>query len=163
MRPSHVIIYVTRNSCRLNVYEYIFTHILTAFYHQLFTAIHIFCDVWFDVYRQAFASQTLQWHHNDLDGVLNHRRPNCLLDRLFRPRSKKISKFHVRGFGEGNPPATGGFPSQRASNAENSSIWWRHHGIEIQLITHDSVHTLHAILWLSRALGEQIAPLLSPF
>ena len=24
-------------------------------------------------------------------------------------------------------PATGGFPSQRASNAENVSIWWRHH------------------------------------
>ena len=23
---------------------------------------------------------------------------------------------------------TGGFPSQRASNAENVSIWWRHHG-----------------------------------
>ena len=28
---------------------------------------------------------------------------------------------------EGNPPVTGGFPSQRASNAENVSIWWRHH------------------------------------
>ena len=22
----------------------------------------------------------------------------------------------------------GGFPSQMASNAENASIWWRHHG-----------------------------------
>ena len=28
---------------------------------------------------------------------------------------------------EGNPPVTGGFPSQRASNAENVSIRWRHH------------------------------------
>ena len=28
---------------------------------------------------------------------------------------------------EGNPPVTGGFPSQRASNVENDSIWWRHH------------------------------------
>ena len=28
---------------------------------------------------------------------------------------------------EGNPPITGGFRSQRASNAENVSIWWRHH------------------------------------
>ena len=27
----------------------------------------------------------------------------------------------------GNPPVTGGFPSQRASIAENVSIWWRHH------------------------------------
>ena len=27
----------------------------------------------------------------------------------------------------GNSPVTGGFPSQMASNAENVSIWWRHH------------------------------------
>ena len=35
-------------------------------------------------------------------------------------------------FVEGNPPDTGGFPSQRASNAENISIWWRHHVIGIK-------------------------------
>ena len=28
---------------------------------------------------------------------------------------------------EGNSLVTGEFPSQRASNAENVSIWWRHH------------------------------------
>ena len=33
----------------------------------------------------------------------------------------------VTGLCEGNPPVAGGFPSQRASNAENVSIWWRHH------------------------------------
>ena len=27
----------------------------------------------------------------------------------------------------GNSPGTGGFPAQMASNAENVSIWWRHH------------------------------------
>ena len=27
---------------------------------------------------------------------------------------------------EGNPPISGEFPLQRASNAENVSIWWRH-------------------------------------
>ena len=26
-----------------------------------------------------------------------------------------------------NAPVTGEFPAQRASNAENASIWWRHH------------------------------------
>ena len=31
---------------------------------------------------------------------------------------------------KGNPPMTGGFPSQRASNAENIFIWWRHHLIQ---------------------------------
>ena len=28
---------------------------------------------------------------------------------------------------EGYPPVTGEFPSQRARNTENVSIWWRHH------------------------------------
>ena len=27
----------------------------------------------------------------------------------------------------GNSPGTGEFPAQMASNAENISIWWRHH------------------------------------
>ena len=40
---------------------------------------------------------------------------------------KKTSKFHVAGLCEGNSPMTGEFPAQRASNAENVSIWWRHH------------------------------------
>ena len=29
----------------------------------------------------------------------------------------------------GNSPGTGEFPAQMASNAENVSIWWRHHGV----------------------------------
>ena len=29
----------------------------------------------------------------------------------------------------GNSPVTGEFPAQRASNAENVSIWWRHHAL----------------------------------
>ena len=29
----------------------------------------------------------------------------------------------------GNSPGTGEFPAQIASNAENVSIWWRHHDI----------------------------------
>ena len=31
----------------------------------------------------------------------------------------------------GIPPGTGEFPAQMASNAENVSIWWRHHDHEI--------------------------------
>ena len=44
-----------------------------------------------------------------------------------RRRSKKTSKLRVTGLCEENPLVTGGFPSQRASNAENVPIWWRHH------------------------------------
>ena len=67
------------------------------------------------------------WRHNERDGVSNPRRLDCLLNRLFRRRSKKTSKLCVTCLCEGNPPVTGGFPSQRASNAENISTLWRHH------------------------------------
>ena len=43
--------------------------------------------------------------------------------RLFRRTSKKISKPRVTDLCEGNPLVTGGFPSQRASNANNVSVW----------------------------------------
>ena len=51
-----------------------------------------------------------------------------LLSRLIRRRSKKTSKIRVNGLCAGNSPQTGEFPAQMASNAENVSIWWRHHG-----------------------------------
>ena len=75
----------------------------------------------------SFSWFTLQWRRNEHDGVWNHRYLDCLFNRLFRRRSKKTSKLLVTGLCEGNPHANSGFPSQRASNAENVSIWWRHH------------------------------------
>ena len=68
-----------------------------------------------------------QWHHNGRDGVSSNRRLDCLLNRLFRRRSNKTSKLRVTGLCEGNSPVTGEFPAQRASYAENVSIWWGHH------------------------------------
>ena len=43
------------------------------------------------------------------------------------PDQKKTSKLRVTGLCVGNSTGTSEFPSQRASNAENVSIWWRHH------------------------------------
>ena len=72
-------------------------------------------------------TKSLQWRHNDRDSISNHRRPDCFLNRLFRHRSKKTSKLILTCLYEGNPPATGRFPSQRTNNTKNVSIWWRHH------------------------------------
>ena len=68
---------------------------------------------------------TLPWRHNEYGGVSNHQPHDCLLNRLFRRRSKKTSKLCVTGLCAGNSPVTGEFPAQRAGNAENVSIWWR--------------------------------------
>ena len=70
---------------------------------------------------------SLQWRHNGRDSVSNHQPLHCLLNRLFRRRSKKTSKLRVTGLCAGNSPGTGEFPAQMASYAENVSIWWRHH------------------------------------
>ena len=69
----------------------------------------------------------LQWRHNGRYGVSNHQPRDCLLNRLFGYRSKKTSKRSVTGHCAGNSPGTGEFPAQMTSNAENVSIWWRHH------------------------------------
>ena len=44
-----------------------------------------------------------------------------------RRRWKKTSKLHD------NSPMIGEFPTQRASNMENISIWWHHHVIQQRL------------------------------
>ena len=82
-------------------------------------AVHGLADIW--------NQYSLQWRHNGRDGVSNHQPHHCLLNLLFRRRSKKTSKFRVTGLCPGNSPGTGEFPAQMASNAENVSIWWRHH------------------------------------
>ena len=61
---------------------------------------------------------SLPWRHNDHDGVSNHQSHGCLLNRLFRRRSKKTSKLRVTGPLCGEFTGTGEFPAQRASNAE---------------------------------------------
>ena len=77
--------------------------------------------------------KTLQWRHDRRDGVSNHRRLDCLLNRLFRCRSKKTSKLRVTGLYAGKTPVTGEFPAQMASNAENVCFRWRHHDVVLKL------------------------------
>ena len=64
----------------------------------------------------------LQWHHN---GVSHHRVINCLLNPLFRHRSKKTSKLRFTDLCAENSPVTGELPAQNTGNAENVSIWCR--------------------------------------
>ena len=63
-------------------------------------------------------SVSLQWRHNGPNGVSNHQPHYCLLNRLFRSKSKKTSTLRVTGLCVGNSPVTGEFPAQMASNAE---------------------------------------------
>ena len=76
---------------------------------------------------------SLQWRHNERDCVSNYQLHDCLLSSLLGRRSKKTSKFQVTGLCAGNSP--------RTSNAENASIWWRHHvNLRVSLHHHSGGH-----------------------
>ena len=85
--------------------------------------IHVSCSVT----SSSLGQNSLRWRHNGQDSVSNHQPRDCFLNRLFRHRSKKTSKLRVTGLCVGNSPGTDEFPAQMASDAENVSIWWRHH------------------------------------
>ena len=75
-------------------------------------------------YHLTVSYHSLPWRHDRREGVSNYQRHRCLLNRLFRQRSKKTSKFRVTGLCVGNSPVTG----TKASDAELwCFLWWRHH------------------------------------
>ena len=79
-------------------------------------------DMFLLAYNCLNNPNALQWRHNERDGVSNHQPHDCLLNCLFRRRSKRTSKLRVTGLCVENSPVTGEFPAQMASNAENTSF-----------------------------------------
>ena len=71
------------------------------------------CTHYNDVIMSAMASQ--------ITGV------SIVCSSVGSGRWKDTWKLRVTGLCVGNSPVTGEFPAQRASNAENVTIWWRHH------------------------------------
>ena len=80
--------------------------------------LYMHLSVMSTVILKFFHSITLRWRHNERDSVSNHQPQDCLLNRLFRRRSKKTSKLRVTGLCVGNSPGTAEFPAQMASYAE---------------------------------------------
>ena len=72
-----------------------------------------------DVMMSAMASQIISLkkivHSNVCSGADQYKTP----------------KLRVTGLCDGNSPVTGEFPAQRASNAENVFISWRHHDFKV--------------------------------
>ena len=93
----------------------------------LFLIMMLWCGNAFHFHMSLTFCKALQWRDNERDGVSNHQPHECLLNHLFRRRSKKTSKLRVTGLCAGNSPGT----AQMASNTENVSIWWCHHALEL--------------------------------
>ena len=94
---------------------------------------------------------TLHWRHNGRDCISNHQPYDCLLNRLFRRRSKKTPKLRVTGLCEGNSPGTGEFPAQMASNAENVSPF------DDVIMNVESIMVSWFYLWCCHQLGRKEA------
>ena len=100
---------------------------ISDFTHKWSFIMHV-CNVSIILFRPQYVNiMTLLWCHNGRDCISNHQPHYCLLNRLFRWRSKKTSKLRIIGLCDGNSAVTSEFPSQTGSDAENVSIWWRNH------------------------------------
>ena len=54
----------------------------------------------FPVFQELAQVYSLQWRHIEHNGVSNHQPHDCLLNRVFRRRSKKTSQLRVTGLWE---------------------------------------------------------------
>ena len=87
--------------------------ILTDIFCKLKTRKKIWCPT---ILIHYYVLKTLHWRHYRYDDVSNHQHHDCLLNRLFRHKSKKTPKLRVTGLYEGNTPMTDEFPAQRSVN-----------------------------------------------
>ena len=119
------------------MYVYIYKYTISFYWQYFLVSMH-----WHQI--------PLRWRHNGHECVSNHQPRHCLPNRLFERRSKKTSKLRVTGLCAGNSPGTGEFPAQMASNAENVSIWWRHHALpDIGSHHADSTVTTYSLTWIT--------------
>ena len=69
------------------------------------------CHRWDSKDRMA-VNLAVQWRHNVYGSVSNYQPRGCLLNRLFRRRSKKTSKLRVTGLCAGNSPGSVNSPTK---------------------------------------------------
>ena len=91
-------------------------------------------------------TKSLQWGHNGCYGFSNHQ-PLDFYSTVYSGEDQRKSNLRVNGLWEGKSSVIGEFPEQRPSNAENVSIWWRHHG----WILHHQHNRNNAHWWLLSA------------
>ena len=121
---------------------------LTASSHYLKQYWLIISKVQYHSIAGCAAPATLQLRHNGRNCISNHQPHECFYSTVYSDWSKKTSKLRITGLCAWNSPVTGEFPAQMASNAENVSIWWRHHACPAnEKCRMASDHTAQAAGW----------------
>ena len=96
---------------------------------------------------------SLRWRHNGPDSVSNHQPHDCLLNRLFRRRSKKTSKLRVTGLCVGNSPGPVNSPHKgpvtRKMFPFDDVIMWRERFVILCcIILKEAYQTVSLELWI---------------
>ena len=79
-------------------------------------------------HKTAWDYSSLQWRYNERDGVSNHKPRNCLLTQVFiQARLKENIKALCHWPLCGEVSRWRWISRTKVSDAENVSIWWRHH------------------------------------
>ena len=94
--------------CRLILFHKVSRNYLTWIANAWSTGPFLPCGWLVIIFSRG--KPTLRWRHNDHAGVSNHQPHGCLLNRLFRRKSKKTSKLRVTGHCAGNSPGPVNFP-----------------------------------------------------
>ena len=89
---------------------------------------------------------SLQWRHNGRDSVSNHQPQECLLNRVFRRRSKKRSKLRVICLCEGNFPHKGPVTQKMFPFDDVIVCTWRCRHKEIHLSSFPHLFKLNSII-----------------
>ena len=103
----------------------------------LMWAVSYWWPWWWTCYKGCFRSCCTVCHlavrepitvtSHECHGVATHRQIEWISNSLFRPTSKTTPKPALLTLCHGNPPMTGGFPSQRASNTVSLPMSLRHY------------------------------------
>ena len=80
--------------------------------------------------NMAVAGQTTTYHYDDVvTGAMVSQITSLTIvySIVYSGIDQRKHQSSITGLCAGNSPGTGEFPAERASYAENVSIWWRHH------------------------------------
>ena len=78
-------------------------------------------------------------HYNDvIIGAMASQITSLIIvySTVYSGADQETWKLCIDGLCAGNSPGTGEIPAQMASDAENVSIWWRHHEYQVQRLIH---------------------------
>ena len=87
---------------------------------------------------------SLQWRHNERDGISNHRRVDCLpfVQAQIKENIKASHRWPLWEEFTGDR----WLPCTKTSNAENVPIWWHHYVIQFPWLTRWEITKMSTIL-----------------